>query len=171
MPGAAAQGEHSFAVDTFVLEAAMVNLLTEPIVNRENYATDDEDGEDVVSASPLFPAAQLTDRVVGDLVLLFKLFADETRLRILVFLMQHGELNVRTLCQMLGQSQPAVSHHLALLRVNGLIECRRDGKHNFYRVLPERFEELAELIFRLGGDASGTIRFDEFALTRTAIDE
>jgi ArsR family transcriptional regulator len=149
----------------------MVNLLTERTVNRENYAADEDDGEDVLSTSSLSVGDKLTDRVVGDLVLLFKLFADETRLRILAFLMQNGELNVRTLCQMLGQSQPAVSHHLALLRVNGLIECRRDGKHNYYRVLPERFEDLAELIFRLGGDASGTIRFDEFALTRTAIDE
>jgi ArsR family transcriptional regulator len=149
----------------------MVNVLTERTVNRENYAADEEEGEEVLSTASLSVSDKLTDRVVGDLVLLFKLFADETRLRILAFLMQNGELNVRTLCQMLGQSQPAVSHHLALLRVNGLIECRRDGKHNFYRVLPERFEELAELIFRLGGDASGTIRFDEFALTRTAIDD
>lgn len=147
----------------------MVNLLTEPTVNRENYLADD-DGE-FLSGATLRTRAPLDDRTVADLVLLFKLFADETRLRILLYLMQRGELNVRTLCQMLGQSQPAVSHHLALLRANRLIESRRDGKHNFYRVLPERFEDLAEMVFRLGGDAEGTIQFENFTLTRSAADE
>ena len=61
----------------------------------------------------------LPDDVAKELVRLFKLFADETRLRILHYLMQRDELNVRTLCDLLGQSQPAVSHHLALLRVAG----------------------------------------------------
>ena len=148
----------------------MASLLREPTVNRENYLADEDEG-DFLSGAALRATDGTDDRVVADLVLLFKLFADETRLRILLYLMQHGELNVRTLCQMLGQSQPAVSHHLALLRVNGLIESRRDGKHNFYRVLPERFEDLADMIFRLGGDGTGSIRLENFALTRTATEE
>ena len=45
---------------------------------------------------------------------LFKLLADETRLRIIYFLLQKDEINVRTFCGLLGQSQPAVSHHLAM---------------------------------------------------------
>ncbi len=148
----------------------MVKLLTKANVNRENYLTGEDDGEFLTGAS-LRTREQTDDKTIADLVLLFKLFADETRLRILVYLMQHGELNVRTLCEMLGQSQPAVSHHLALLRANRLIECRRDGKHNFYRVLPERFEDLADLVFRLGADSTGVIRFENFALARTTPDE
>jgi DNA-binding transcriptional ArsR family regulator len=84
--------------------------------------------------------------VTRELVRWFKLLADETRLRILVFLAERQELNVRALCDLLQLSQPAVSHHLALLRSDGLIECRRDGKHNFYRILPDRFRELTSLI-------------------------
>ncbi len=148
----------------------MVNLLTEPAVNRDNFLTDDDEGNFPAAAS-LSTGEEIGEQVVSDLVLLFKLFADETRLRILLYLMQHGELNVRTLCEMLGQSQPAVSHHLALLRVNRLIESRRDGKHNFYRVLPERFEDLANMVFRLGGDGNGAIRLESFSLTRVASDE
>jgi len=74
----------------------------------------------------------------------FKLLADETRLKILTLLNQRGELNVQSLCRMLDQTQPAVSHHLALLRVAGLIELRREGKHNFYHIIPERFGEIIE---------------------------
>ncbi len=29
-------------------------------------------------------------------------------------------------------SQPAVSHHLALLRHRGIVECRRHGKNSLY---------------------------------------
>lgn len=36
------------------------------------------------------------------------------------------------LCEQLAQSQPAVSHHLALLRHGGIISPRRQGKNNFY---------------------------------------
>lgn len=107
----------------------------------------------------------LPGHTAKDLVELFKLLADETRLRILLLLKQRHELNVRTLCQMLRQSQPAVSHHLALLRVAGLIEMRRDGKHNFYRLLPQRFEEALRSVFQLLPGEE--IRFEDFVLTFT----
>jgi hypothetical protein len=42
--------------------------------------------------------ALLGEETAKDLVQLFKLLADETRLRILYFLVQQDELNVRTLC-------------------------------------------------------------------------
>ena len=68
------------------------------------------------------------------MVQLLKLFADETRIRILSELLKQGEANVQTLCRHLGQTQPAVSHHLALLKEAGMVRMRRSGKHNFYRV-------------------------------------
>ena len=50
--------------------------------------------------------ASLPDNIAKDLVQLFKLLSDETRLRILYYLMQQEELNVRALCKLLRQSQP-----------------------------------------------------------------
>src|SRR5262245_62096518 len=76
------------------------------------------------------------DTTIGELVQLFKLLADDTRLRILSFLQQTEELNVREFCRLLRQRQPSVSHHLALLRSSGILEMRREGKHNFYRLNP-----------------------------------
>jgi ArsR family transcriptional regulator len=80
------------------------------------------------------------------MVNLFKILSDETRLKIIQFLLQQPEYHVRAMCDMLGQSQPAVSHHLALLRMAGVIECRRDGKHNYYHLLPKRFCEIRNAI-------------------------
>lgn len=42
---------------------------------------------------------------------IFQMLGDETRLRILIPLDQKGKLTVTQLCQALGQSQPATSHH------------------------------------------------------------
>ena len=79
---------------------------------------------------------------MANLAATFKLLSDETRLRVLQMLLHADELNVRSLCDFLGQSQPAVSHHLALLRTNGLIRIRREGKHNYYRLVPEKLDAM-----------------------------
>lgn len=109
--------------------------------------------------------AALADGTARDLVQLFKLLADETRVRILHYLMQREELNVRTLCKLLGQSQPAVSHHLALLRVAGLIECRRDGKHNFYHLVPKRAQQYLDLLLGAEGSETRRVRVENATLT------
>ncbi len=116
------------------------------ILSRTNASSENRDGFPVQSDSSSNAEPVLPDGVTKELVRWFKLLADETRLRILFFLLEKRELNVRTLCDLLELSQPAVSHHLALLRVDGLIECRRDGKHNYYRILPDRFGELLGMI-------------------------
>jgi ArsR family transcriptional regulator len=108
---------------------------------------------------------ELSDRLVKNLVQVFKLLSDETRLRILLYLAQREEMHVTALCDMLGQSQPAVSHHLALLRVAGLIEPRREGKHNYYYIRGEHFRELMEELFSSLPAETRQIRFDDFVLS------
>jgi ArsR family transcriptional regulator len=107
----------------------------------------------------------VTDETIRDLAQVFKLLSDETRLRILIYLAQSGELHVTDLCTRLGQSQPAVSHHLALLRVSGLIESRREGKHNFYSVRGEQFGDLLTSLFSATGEVPRKIKFHRFTLT------
>jgi ArsR family transcriptional regulator len=106
--------------------------------------------------------AEVPDTVVEDLAKVFKLLSDETRLRILLYLTRTDELHVRALCEILAQSQPAVSHHLALLRVARLIECRREGKHNFYRLRPQRFQELLDVLFAAVPQDQRRIRFEDY---------
>lgn len=112
---------------------------------------------------------ELPTHLEKDLVQVFKLLSDETRLRILLYLMREGELHVTALCEKLGQSQPAVSHHLALLRVAGLIEARRDGKHNYYSICRNHFQQLmGELFSNIRDPETAQIRFEDFVLTQEA---
>ena len=118
----------------------------------------------VQKSSDSFP--ELSHQLEKDLVQIFKLLSDETRLRILLYLAREKELHVTALCDRLMQSQPAVSHHLALLRVAGLIEARRDGKHNYYSVRSSHFRRVMEELFQSISDpASEEVHFDGFTLT------
>jgi DNA-binding transcriptional ArsR family regulator len=76
--------------------------------------------------------------------ILLKHVSDATRLQV-VLLLAAGEQHVGSLCEQLGQSQPAVSHHLALLRHGGVITPRRQGKNNFYR-LTDKGEGLSKVV-------------------------
>ena len=75
---------------------------------------------------------------------MLKFVSDPTRLQVILFLAE-SEHHVGALCEQLGQSQPAVSHHLALLRHGGIIVPRRQGKNNFYS-LSETGDELAKIL-------------------------
>ncbi|HZP19927.1 MAG TPA: metalloregulator ArsR/SmtB family transcription factor [Bauldia sp.] len=62
-----------------------------------------------------------------------KAAGETTRLRILA-LLGHGELTVKELTAILGQSQPRISRHLKLLAEAGLIERHPEGAWAFYRL-------------------------------------
>lgn len=141
----------------------MVTLLAPKMFeHKKDNGLDRPAGEADSDESRLAPLPTATSR---DLVQMFKLLGDETRVKVLHYLMQQEELNVRTLCKLLGQSQPAVSHHLALLREDGIIACRRDGKHNYYHIVPKRFQAYLDLIF--GGHRGETkrVRIEDALLT------
>jgi DNA-binding transcriptional ArsR family regulator len=76
---------------------------------------------------------QSIDAAVDQLVALFKLLSDSTRVRILL-LLAGGEHNVTALCNELKLPQPTVSHHLSLMRQSGVIMNRRNGKQVFYQL-------------------------------------
>jgi DNA-binding transcriptional ArsR family regulator len=81
---------------------------------------------------------------------LLKQVSDPTRLQVLM-LLHEKERNVTELCADLGtQSQPAVSHHLSLLRHGRLIEPRRSGKHNYY-YLTDAGRDLAQVVHAIVG--------------------
>jgi ArsR family transcriptional regulator len=128
-----------------------------------------ENGKSIEPAAPLDSPRQhsVSDELVHNLVGLFKLLSDETRLRILYLLTQRTELHVRALCELLHESQPAVSHHLALLRVAGLIDRRREGKHNYYGLKTRQLSALLDMLFATLPEGCRRIRLDDYLLTHS----
>src|SRR5690349_25140501 len=64
---------------------------------------------------------------------MFMALADKTRLRLLN-LMAADEVCVCFFTEVLGDSQPKISRHLAYLRNADLVEARRDGKWMHYSI-------------------------------------
>jgi ArsR family transcriptional regulator len=75
-----------------------------------------------------------------ELVPLFAALSDRTRLRLLN-LIAGREVCVCYLVEVLRQSQPKISRHLAYLRKAGVVAARRDGKWMHYRI--ERPDDAA----------------------------
>lgn len=68
-----------------------------------------------------------------DVLKIFNLLSDRSRLRIIMLLGQK-ELCVCQIMGVLDMSQPLVSRNLALLAREGFLDARRDGKLMFYRI-------------------------------------
>jgi ArsR family transcriptional regulator len=77
---------------------------------------------------------------------LFKALADRTRLRLLN-LIGSDEICVCFFVEVLGESQPKISRHLAYLRRAGVVAPRREGKW-IHNGLAEHAEEHAARLFR-----------------------
>src|ERR1700690_4623717 len=80
-----------------------------------------------------------------DLATLFAALADATRLRLLN-LMAGREVCVCYFVEILRQSQPKISRHLAYLRKAGIVSARREGKWMHYRIVPQTDEAAASLL-------------------------
>jgi ArsR family transcriptional regulator len=80
-----------------------------------------------------------------DLALLFAALSDRTRLRLLN-LMNGREVCVCYFVEILGQSQPKISRHLAYLRRAGVVAARREGKWMHYRIVVPLNSGAAKLL-------------------------
>jgi DNA-binding transcriptional ArsR family regulator len=83
-------------------------------------------------------------RKIQRAAILLKQVSDATRVRVLL-LLSEGERHVGALCEELSQTQPAVSHHLALLRHGGIVTVQRRGQNKFY-ALDEMGVVLAKIV-------------------------
>ena len=83
----------------------------------------------------------------------FQALGDSSRIQI-VWALSKGELCVGDLAELLSISQPAVSHHLRMLRNLHLVHVRRSGRTSYYslddihinRLLKEGIEHVEDLI-------------------------
>jgi ArsR family transcriptional regulator len=91
-----------------------------------------------------------------DLPRLFAALADRTRLRLLN-LMNGREVCVCYFVEILKQSQPKVSRHLAYLRRAGVVRARREGKWMHYSIEPH-LDPAASSILKAAFESFGADR-------------
>ena len=99
--------------------------------------------------------------------MLFRTLADPTRRAIFERLCRYGEQTVGALTAQAGISQPAVSKHLGVLKLAGLVRDRHEGRQTHYSARagalaplidwtsamagfwPKRFDDLEDLLKRM----------------------
>lgn len=106
--------------------------------------------EAAVSGS--FPETASPPLARADLLGLLNTLADDTRLRILELLAQHGPLGAPEIIDRLQVNQPSVSRHLGRLSAAGFIKEQRGmGKTKYYAINPNRLHETLQALARISG--------------------
>ncbi len=111
---------------------------------------------------PLKPALKerplLTPIQAGGLASVFKVLANDTRLRLLHAVVRAGEICVTDLADSLGMKPQAVSNQLQRLADLGILASRREGKSIFYRLVDLCVMSLLDQALCLTEEASNCDR-------------
>jgi DNA-binding transcriptional ArsR family regulator len=84
----------------------------------------------------------------GEAVAAMKLLANADRMLLLCQLSQ-GEMCVSDLEERLQIHQPTLSQQLGVLRNEGAVDTRREGKNIYYRVVDPALLEILPVLYRL----------------------
>ena len=87
------------------------------------------DADRVRAVGLAMPAPAVVEELAGGV---FGMLADPSRLRLLISLLEAGELCVCDLAATTGLSESATSHALRLLRAHRVVKVRRDGRMAYY---------------------------------------
>lgn len=72
-----------------------------------------------------------TEQKIYRLTEFFRALGDPTRIKV-IFLITSQEICVSDIANRLAVSESAVSHHLQVLKMSGLVKRKRDGKSMLY---------------------------------------
>ncbi len=81
---------------------------------------------------------------------LFKALSDPTRREILQ-LLKEGDLNAGQIADAFPIGKPAISHHLSVLKIAGLVESVREGQNIVYSLNTTVFQDLLSWLYGLRG--------------------
>ena len=100
------------------------------------------------SPQPVVIDVPMLRGAIGQAVTTLKLLANEDRLLLLCQLSQ-GEKCVGELEEQLGIRQPTLSQQLGVLRGEGVVDSRRQGKNIYYSVTDPALLEILAVLYRL----------------------
>lgn len=84
------------------------------------------------------------DELIADLSDMFKIFGDQTRMKILMAL-ESGELCVCDIAAVMNMSQSAISHQLRVLKQSNIVKTRREGKVVYYSISDDHVKEIFDI--------------------------
>jgi len=90
----------------------------------------------------------------------FALLADPSRLRLLMSLLEGGELCVCDLAAAAGMGESAVSHALRLLRAHRVVKVRRSGRMAYYSLTDGHVRMLLDVALAHVVDGDDFARVD-----------
>jgi len=88
----------------------------------------------------------LSEVEAADLAQIFSALSDPARLRMLSLIAAEEEVCSCALEDPLGKSQPTISHHTRILAAAGLIAGEKRGRWMWWRVVPERLNNVARIL-------------------------
>lgn len=80
-----------------------------------------------------------------DMAQIFKVLADQTRLKVAYALCDETELCVCDVANIIGSTMATASHHLRLLRNMNIAKYRKEGKLVFYSLEDEQLKQMIRL--------------------------
>ena len=101
-----------------------------------------------MKASPLLLDPEMLRRAAAQAVGALKLLANVERMLLLCQL-SRGEMCVSELEEQLGIRQPTLSQQLGVLRNEGVVSTRREGKNIFYSVADPDLLQILAVLYRL----------------------
>ena len=116
------------------------------------------------SLNARLPKPLLKDRVLLSseqsiaLTAVFKVLANDTRLRLLHALVREGEMGVMELADLLAMKPQAISNQLTRLADRGILGYRRNGNNIYYRIVDPCVIELLDHSLCLSEDAKARSR-------------
>lgn len=87
---------------------------------------------------------QIDNFTIDEMAVLFKMFADSTRLKIMNLLL-YKELNVCEIASLLNMTHSAISHQLATLKMVNLVKSRKNGKEVYYSLSDNHIQSIISI--------------------------
>ena len=86
----------------------------------------------------------LSEDMIFEVSNLYKVFSDETRLKILNALLT-SELCVCDISELLGMTHSSISHQLKILRDMRLVKAKKVGKSVYYSLKDDHIQKIIEI--------------------------
>ena len=87
---------------------------------------------------------QNNEAICGKLIDLFQMISNKCRFRIICTLTK-GEFCVNDIAEIIGETKVSnISQHLKMLRLAGIIACRREEKRMVYRLEDQRVRSMID---------------------------